>query len=89
MVESEIAERVESFLRERFAIDAGDPHFTRSQDIFEGAYVDSIGLTELLVFIEGEFGVEVPDEALLSEEFSNIAGIAQIVSRCDAARGSV
>jgi acyl carrier protein len=89
MNESEIAERVESFLRERFAIDANDPHFTRSQDLFEEAYVDSIGLTELLVFIEGEFGVEVPDEVLLSEEFSSIAGIAQIVARCDGARDSV
>ena len=49
-------------------------------DIYESGYVDSIGVVELLAFIDEEFGVDVPETELLSDEFSNIDGIARIVS---------
>jgi D-alanine--poly(phosphoribitol) ligase subunit 2 len=50
-------------------------------DLFERGYVDSVGFVELLEFLRQEFGVEVPDEDLLDDDFSNINGIALIVSR--------
>ena len=81
MTEAEVAERLERFVREQFAIDAGDSRFGRSVDLFEGAYVDSVGLAEMLAFIEEEFGVTVPDEELLSEEFGTIDGMAAAVCR--------
>ena len=81
MTEAEIAERLEQFVREQFAIDPSDSLFGRSVDLFEGAYVDSVGLAETLAFIEDEFGVTVPDEELLSDEFGTIDGMAAAVSR--------
>jgi acyl carrier protein len=43
--------------------------------------VDSVGLAELLGFIEEEFAVEVPDDELVSDGFATIDGIAQVVVR--------
>jgi acyl carrier protein len=75
-----IAERVEKFLRTQYLIADDDPLFTRTVDIYESGYVDSIGVVELLAFIGDEFGVEVPEDELLSDEFTNIDGIARIVA---------
>lgn len=84
MREAEVAETIESFVRRQFSIDSTDPRFGRTVDLFENSYVDSVGLAELLGFIEEEFGVVVPDDDLLSEEFASIDGIARAVCRLGA-----
>ena len=73
--------RIEEFIRSQFSISPTDPGFGRSADLFEEGYVDSVGVVEVLEFLNEEFDVEIPDDDLLSDDFSNIAGIAQIVAR--------
>lgn len=81
MNQPDVARRTEEFVRERFSISSSDPWFSQTADLFAAGYVDSIGLAELLGFIEEEFGVEVPDDELVSEEFTSIGGIARVVCR--------
>jgi acyl carrier protein len=76
-----IASRIEAFVRSQFEIDPSDDGFDRTVDLFELGYVDSVGFAELLAFFTEEFGVDVPEDDLLSEEFMNIDGMARIVSR--------
>jgi acyl carrier protein len=76
-----IASRIETFVRTQFEVDPGDAGFDRTIDLFELGYVDSVGFAELLAFIAEEFGVEVPEADLLSEDFLSIDGMARIVSR--------
>jgi len=78
---SDVQDRIERFIRERFAVSDGDPHFDRTIDLFESGYVDSVGVVELLAFLAEEFGVEVPENLLLSEDFTNVDGIARIVEQ--------
>jgi acyl carrier protein len=73
--------RIEEFIRTQFSVSSADPGFDRGVDLFEGGYVDSMGIVELLEFLSQEFDVQIPDDDLLSEDFSSIMGIAQIVSR--------
>jgi acyl carrier protein len=77
----EVAERTEAFVRDTFSVAPDDPRFGRDVDLFEEGYVDSVGFTEVLAFIESEFGVEVPEEDLVSDEFASIDGMAHIVCR--------
>ncbi len=84
MTEEEVAQSIEGFVRDQFSIDSADPRFGRGVDLFENSYVDSVGLAELLGFIEDEFGVAVPDDDLLSEQFASIDGIARTVCRLTA-----
>jgi len=81
MNEREVAVRIEEFVRDSFDISPSDPRFGRELDLFEHAYVDSIGLTELLAFIESEFSIEVPEADLMSDEFVTIDGMARVVVR--------
>jgi acyl carrier protein len=81
----DVARRLEEFLRDSFAVNATDPHFGRDVNLFENGYVDSVGLAETLAFVEEEFGVQVPDEELLSDDFATIDGMAQVVARLNSA----
>ena len=85
----EIAKEIEQFLRTSFGIAEDDPGFSRSVDLFEAGYVDSVGLAETLAYITETFGVEVPDEALLSEAFASIDGMAQVVAALIPAKADV
>jgi acyl carrier protein len=73
--------RIEAFVRAQFAISPTDPSFERSADLFEGGYIDSVGIVELLDFLGEEFGVELPESDLLSDDFSTVEGLAAIVRR--------
>ncbi len=78
---SSLEPRIEEFIRSQFSVSPTDPGFGRSADLFEEGYVDSVGVVEVLEFLNEEFDVEIPDDDLLSDDFSNIAGIARIVAR--------
>jgi acyl carrier protein len=81
MTEREVAARTEEWVRGHFSVSARDPRFARDVDLFERGYVDSVGLAELLGFLQEEFSVDVPDEVLVSDEFATIEGIARVVCR--------
>lgn len=76
----EIGALVEAFVRDRSRVGVDDARFSRSSNLWEDGYVDSIGVVELIGFIEATFGVELPDEALFHPDFTSIDGIARIVS---------
>jgi acyl carrier protein len=75
----DVQQRVEHFIRKQFMIQNGDSRFDRTVDLYENGYVDSIGVVELLAFIQEEFGVEIPEELLLSKEFTFVEGIGRII----------
>jgi D-alanine--poly(phosphoribitol) ligase subunit 2 len=76
-----IAAQIEAFIRSQFEVDPNDNGFDQSVDLFELGYVDSVGFAELLAFLAEEFGIEVPEDDLLSDDFLRIDGMAKIVSR--------
>lgn len=79
MSHGQVADRLEAFIREQFGVAPEDRRFGPETALFERGYVDSIGVAELVAFIEEEFGVSVPDEYLLSDDFDTVDGIARIV----------
>lgn len=81
MNQAQIADRIEQYVRTQFRVAPGDARFSRSLALFEAGYVDSVGVVELLAFLSEEFAVNLPDDALLSDEFSTIDGIAAIICR--------
>jgi acyl carrier protein len=75
----DVQERIETYVREHFRVRDNDRRFDRNVDLYESGYVDSVGVVELLAFIGEEFGVDIPENQLLSEDFSSVGGIARIV----------
>ncbi|MFU8815280.1 MAG: phosphopantetheine-binding protein [Pseudomonadales bacterium] len=85
---SAVGDRLEQFVRSAFAVDPTDPGFDRNIDLFEAGFVDSVGLTELLAFIGDEYGANISDEQLLSDEFASIDGMALVICRELSAAGA-
>jgi acyl carrier protein len=81
VTEQDVAATVEEFARREFSIKPSDRRFDRTVDLFEDGYVDSIGVIELIQFLERTFAIEIPEADLFSPEFSTIDGIAKIVLR--------
>jgi acyl carrier protein len=77
----EVASGVEGFIRDRFQVAADDDAFTRGVNLWEEGYVDSIGLVELIGFIESSFGIVLPDGSFFDPDFTCIDGIARVVCR--------
>ncbi|WP_158841314.1 acyl carrier protein [Saccharothrix deserti] len=49
------------------------------QDLREFSGFDSLGILELLVWLEGEFAISIPDEELVVSNFSCIGKMADYV----------
>jgi acyl carrier protein len=81
MTPVEVADRIERYVRTQFRVAPADTRFSRSLPLFEAGYVDSVGVVELLAFIGEEFAVDLPDDVLMSDEFSTIDGIAASICR--------
>lgn len=77
----DVADSVETFVRQQFNVSDSDPGFNRAVDLFESGYVDSVGVAELLEYLTQEFEVEIPENDLFSDDFSSIDGIASMVAR--------
>lgn len=73
--------QIEQFLRARFRIAADDAGFTRQASLWEEGYVDSVGVVEVIEFLERTFSVRIPDDALFAPEFTCVDGMAAFVTR--------
>jgi acyl carrier protein len=76
----EIGSAIETFIRGRFEVPEGDARFTRTVNLWEDGYVDSMGVVEVIEFLEQTFGVRIPETVLFSPDFTHIDGIARIVA---------
>ncbi len=78
----DVARTIETFIRKEFRVIPDDPQFSWDAHLFELGYVDSVGVVELIAFIESTFRVKLADEHIFSERFTTINGISSVVSVC-------
>ena len=58
MERQEIVEKLDAFVREHFDI-GDDPDYDLDVNLFDYGFVDSLGATEIVFFIEDTFGIEI------------------------------
>ena len=60
--------------------DAGDdPDFTDEVNLFDFGFVDSLGATEILLYMEQQFGVEITQKDITMYSMNSINEIAAVV----------
>jgi acyl carrier protein len=72
--------RIQSFLLERFPA-ARKRGLSREDRLLDTGVLDSLGILDLVSFVEQEFGVTISDDELLPENFQSIEAIAAFVLR--------
>ncbi len=75
------ADIIERFLRARYRISSDDPGFSRRVNLWEEGYVDSVGVVEVIEFLERTFTTTIPEDALFSPDFACVDGMAAVVER--------
>jgi acyl carrier protein len=55
------------------------------QDLLNAGIIDSLGILRLVSFIEEQFGVQVPDEDVVFENFQSIRAMSNYIAQRKAA----
>lgn len=79
MTQVEIAERrVLEFIRSELVLDGGADGLSADTQLLNGI-VDSLGLMQLVAFLEEEFEIEIDDSDISKEYFSTVGDIGRLV----------
>lgn len=79
VVMTSIADELEQFVRSKYHVRADDPRFSRDVDLWEEGYLDSVGVIEIIAFLEQRLNRMLPESVLFSARFRSINGITQLV----------
>ncbi len=58
-----------------------DKTFRDEDDLFKNGYVSSLMAIELVMFVEGEFGISIGNEDLNLDNFKSVSAIAELAER--------
>ena len=75
-----VKSKVTDFIFEKFPL-AQKRHLGEQTSLLEAGIVDSIGILEIVAFIEQTFSIRVEDDDLVPENFGTIAAITAFVER--------
>lgn len=81
---SEIADKIRTFIKEELLFEAPETTLDDSTPLLEGI-IDSLGLMQLVAFLEEEFGTEIEDADITAEHFRTIADIETLVTASEPA----
>lgn len=72
------ADLIHDFIKQRFPL-ASSKGLTQDLSLLDSGIVDSLGILDLVGFIEEQFGIEAQDEDLVPENFDSIAALTRFV----------
>jgi acyl carrier protein len=80
VTEPQVIERVRAFLTENFLYMRPDFFLADDHSLLEGGVIDSMGVLEVLNFLEEEFGVTAADDEISEANLGSLRTIAQFVA---------
>jgi acyl carrier protein len=72
-----VRDQVRSFIRESFLVD----EFADDESFLGSGIIDSLGVMQLVSFLETEFSVQVQDVDLVPENFDSVERVAAYIER--------
>lgn len=75
----QISQGIRSFLFENYLFGYDENEFTNDSSFLEFGVLDSMGILELITFIESEFDVEVTDAEILPENLDSVNRVSRLV----------
>ena len=55
--------------------------FTASETLVDDGILDSLGITGIIAALTMEFGIAIPYEEIVEENFNSLAGLTKMVER--------
>lgn len=76
-----IAVEVEEFIVREIALGRGIESVEHDRDLLADEVIDSLGITELITFLEAKYGIAVADDDLAPENFRSVDSIVAFVEK--------
>ena len=76
-----VAVEVEEFIVREVAPGRGIDSVAHDRDLLEGQVIDSLGIVQLISFLEGKYDIKVDDDDLDPENFRSVDSIVMFVER--------
>jgi acyl carrier protein len=77
--ESEIKSRVRAFVQENFLYAMPDFELGDDDRLLERGVIDSMGVAEMIAFVESEFGISTSDDEVSEANYGSLTAIARFV----------
>ncbi len=77
---NQASERIREFILGKFPL-ARKRAVNDEANLLQSGVLDSLGVLDLVAFVENEFGIQVSDEELLPGNFRTITSLAAFVHR--------
>jgi len=71
---------IKAYIKEHFPA-ARKRGLDNSNTLLQSGVIDSMGILDVVSYVEAEFGISVSDDDLLPENFNSIAAIAKFVEK--------
>lgn len=79
MTQHEITTRVREYVRENFLYMREGYEFSDGDSLLGHGIVDSMGVIELITYVQDEFGVEIAEEEITEENLGTLSAIARFI----------
>ncbi len=74
-------EKIQQYLEAKFSLKKRGIQLTENSLLLEEKIIDSMGIMELLLFVEDTFNIEVPEDDISPENFGTIKKLANYVMK--------
>ena len=80
-MENSVKDTLRAYILEHFDIPADDPDFGDDVHLFDYGFVDSLGATEIVFFVESTFGIKISQKDIILYPMNTVNEIAEVVER--------
>lgn len=77
----EIKDTLRTYIMEQFDVEVDDPDFSDDVHLFDNGFVDSLGATEIVLFLEDTYDVEITQRDITLYAMNTINEIAGVIYR--------
>ena len=76
---STVEQELRTFLAENFSLGRDVSHLSSTQSLTERGFIDSVGIVELLTFLETRYEVQINDDETIPENIDTIDNIVRFI----------
>lgn len=74
-----VEHEVRTFLAENFSLGRDVSHLSSTQSLTERGFIDSVGIVEVLTFLETRYEIQISDDETVPENIDTIDNIVRFI----------
>jgi acyl carrier protein len=76
-----VTQQIKTFIVENFIFSSNGFDLSEDESFLDAGVVDSVGVLELVTYVEETFAIQVADEEIVPENFDSVARLSAYIDR--------